>query len=410
MTTWIDQGGYPLVRVEDDGSLAQLPFSYQGEPGGAIGSEWQVPVLMRSFAGGDELPDHVLMDTRDLPSEVGGGDGAGLVINAGGSGYYRVSYPTAVVELLAGRLADLAPLERYNLVSDTWATALAGRAPLADLVRLARALADSGERDPSVWSVVLGAVGLFERVVPDTDRPALAASVRSLLGPLSRELGWDPRDDDGERTPALRAAVLRTLGTVGDDEVVHQEAFRRFRSGSGLDPDIESAVLDIVAATGGEDEFEAFLARYRAPANPQEENRYLYALAAFNDPGLATRAFELATSEVRTQNAPFLVQLLLANRVTGPGIWERVTEEWDALVAAFPSNMLPRMLDGVRLLCNPPSLAERVTRFIEAHPLPAGGKTVEQILERLAVNVTFGQREAADLAGTLGHGLGLPGS
>jgi puromycin-sensitive aminopeptidase len=271
-------------------------------------------------------------------------------------------------------------------------------------------LADSGERDPSVWSVVLGAVGLFERVVPDTDRPALAASVRSLLGPLSRELGWDPRDDDGERTPALRAAVLRTLGTVGDDKVVQQEAFRRFRSGSGLDPDIESAVLDIVAATGGEDEFEAFLARYRAPANPQEENRYLYALAAFNDPGLATRAFELATSEVRTQNAPFLVQLLLANRVTGPGIWERVTEEWDALVAAFPSNMLPRMLDGVRLLCNPPSLAERVTRFIEAHPLPAGGKTVEQILERLAVNVTFGQREAADLAGTLGHGLGLPGS
>jgi puromycin-sensitive aminopeptidase len=410
MTTWIDQGGYPLVRVEDDGSLAQFPFSYQGEPGGAIGSEWQVPVLMRSLAGGDELPDHVLMDTRDLPSEVGGGDGAGLVINAGGSGYYRVSYPTAVVELLAGRLADLAPLERYNLVSDTWATALAGRAPLADLVRLARALADSGERDPSVWSVVLGAVGLFERVVPDTDRPALAASVRSLLGPLSRELGWDPRDDDGERTPALRAAVLRTLGTVGDDKVVQQEAFRRFRSGSGLDPDIESAVLDIVAATGGEDEFEAFLARYRAPANPQEENRYLYALAAFNDPGLATRAFELATSEVRTQNAPFLVQLLLANRVTGPGIWERVTEEWDALVAAFPSNMLPRMLDGVRLLCNPPSLAERVTRFIEAHPLPAGGKTVEQILERLAVNVTFGQREAADLAGTLGHGLGLPGS
>ncbi|MGH9078549.1 MAG: M1 family metallopeptidase, partial [Acidimicrobiales bacterium] len=409
MNTWIDQGGYPLLRMEEDGSLAQAAFSYQGEPGGAIGSEWQVPVLMRPLTGGDSEPVPVLMDTRDLPAETAGGDGAGLLVNAGGSGYYRVAYPTAMVELLAGRLADLTPLERYNLVSDTWAAALAGRAPLGDLMHLAGALADSAERDPSVWSVVLGAVGLFERVVPDADRPVLAAAVRSLLGPLADQLGWDPRDDDGERTPSLRASVLRTLGIVGDDQAVQEEAVRRFRSGAGLDPDIESAVLDVVAAGGGGEEFEAFLARYRAPANPQEENRYLYALASFHDPALAARAFDLAISEVRTQNAPFLVQLLLANRVTGPGTWDRVTAEWDSLVAAFPSNILPRMLEGVRGLCHPAELAAGVTRFVEDHPLPAGGRTVDQILERLAVNVAFADREGTGLAGTLGHDLGLPG-
>ena len=76
----------------------------------------------------------------------------------------------------------------------------------------------------------------------------------------------------------------------------------------------------------------------------------------------------------------------------------------------FPSNILPRMLEGVRGLCTPPELAEQVTGFVEAHPLPAGGKTVEQILERLAVNVAFGTRERVTLAGTLQHGLGLPGS
>ena len=64
-------------------------------------------------------------------------------------------------------------------------------------------------------------------------------------------------------------------------------------------------------------------------------------------------------TEVRTQNAPFVLQLLLANRVTGPATWQRVTEEWDTLVARFPSNILPRMLDGVRGLCHPPELAAR---------------------------------------------------
>ncbi len=410
MTTWIDQGGYPLLEADENGSLTQVPFSYQAEPGGAIGSDWQVPVLARPIGDIETGPAAVLMDGTELPGGAWDSEGEPHLVNAGGSGYYRVAYPTATIELLAERLADLAPLERYNLVSDSWAAALAGRAPLTDVVRLARALADSNEGDPSVWSVVLGAVGLFERVVPDPDRPSLAASVRALLGPLGARLGWEPGDDDGERTPSLRASVLRTLGTVGDDHGVLEEARRRFTGPGGLDPDIESAVLDIVAAHGGPAEFDSFLARYRAPANPQEEVRYLYALASFNDQALAWRAFDLATSEVRTQNAPFLVQLLLANRVTGPEIWGRVTDEWGMLVDMFPSNILPRMLEGVRGLCHPPELAEQVSRFVRGHPLPAGGKTVEQILERLAVNVSFGTRERSALAGTLHRGLGLPGS
>jgi hypothetical protein len=65
------------------------------------------------------------------------------------------------------------------------------------------------------------------------------------------------------------------------------------------------------------------------------------------------------------------------------------------------------MLDGIRGLCSSKELADQVTAFVVAHPLPAGGKTVEQILERLAVNVAFGERERAHLAATLTASLGL---
>ncbi|MHB1710401.1 MAG: ERAP1-like C-terminal domain-containing protein, partial [Acidimicrobiales bacterium] len=342
----------------------------------------------------------LLEGTSTAPGTVGV-----RLLNAGGSGYYRVSYPAATLERLAGCLADLAPLERYNLVSDTWAAALSGQGSFPDVLRIARALADSRERDPSVWSVILGAVGLVDRVIPEGDRPVLQQWVRALFGPLGAGLGWDPQAADTERTPSLRASVLRTLGTIGCDEEVRAEAKSRFASAgtNALHPDTESAVLDIVASTGGEAEFESYLARYRSPSTPQEENRYLYALASFDDPGLADRTFGLALAEVRTQNAPFVLQLLVANRSTGPGTWSRITEEWDTLVERFPSNILPRMLDGVRGLCSPPSLAAEVTAFIEAHPLPAGGRTVEQIIERLAVNVAFGEREGDHLAAQLGE-------
>jgi puromycin-sensitive aminopeptidase len=405
MDTWIYQGGYPLVRLADDESLSQEPFSYQGEPGGAIGSRWQIPAVVRSLSGtgtgGDPLPPMaILVGQEGVPSSSL--RATDPLVNAGGSGFYRVAYPTAVVERLSAILPELEPLERYNLVSDSWAAALAGQAPVTNVLRLARALSRSGERDPSVWSVVIGALGLLDRVVPDADRGVLQEAVRSLLGPIADHVGWDPRDDDGERTPSLRASVLRTLGTVGADQAIRDEAGRRFdaaRSGgdTALHPDTESAVLEIVATTGGPSEYAVYLERYRKPTNPQEENRYLYGLAAFDQPELAQRTYDLATSEVRTQNAPFVLQLLVTNRLTGPTSWERITTDWDSLVERFPANILPRMLDGVRTLCRTPEQAQAVAAFVKSHPLAAGGKTVEQILERLDVNVAFGQRVGSGL-------------
>ena len=279
MDTWILQGGYPLIEVADGGTLRQAPFSYSGAPGGAIGADWQVPVLTRPLSDPAAAAGPVL-----LTADAGGegdprGDGSGILVNVGGWGYYRVAYPPATLERLATDIATLEPLERVNLVSDAWAAALAGRTPLADIVRLARALVEAEDRDPSVWSIVLGAVSLWDRAVPDGDRPQFEEAVRTLLVPVATDLGWDPAPTDDERTPALRAAVLSTLGTTGVDTAVRERAETRFaeslRGGGALHPDTEAAVLDIVAAHGGAAEFDAFVERMRHPSTPQEEVRYL---------------------------------------------------------------------------------------------------------------------------------------
>jgi puromycin-sensitive aminopeptidase len=407
MDTWINQGGYPLVTVGEGGAIAQQPFSYSGEPGGAIGSRWQIPILHRILGSADDWAESGLLTAASgTVDDVGDGD---LLVNAGGSGYYRVAYDTRAVARLAAGLGALTPLERYNLVSDTWAATLAGRTPFADLLRLARALGDSGEGDPSVWSVVIGALGLADRVAPDDARPALAAGVRSLLGPLVERLGWDPSPADDERTPSLRASALAALGTIGDDPDVRDEAARRFAASDDqpLHGDTASAVLAIVAANGGAAEYETFLGRYRSPADPQQEGRYLDALAGFRQPELAARTFELAMTEVRSQDAPFLIRLQLWNRYTGPGTWKQVVAAWDEFPGKFPSTTLPRMLDGARALCSPPELADEVTAFVQAHPLAAGGRTVEQILERLATSVAFGRREGPGMATVLADVLGV---
>ena len=335
-----------------------------------------------------------------------------MVINAGGSGYYRVAYSPERVAHLAGRLGDLAPLERYNLVSDTWAATLAGHARVADLLRLAKALADSGEGDPSVWSVVVGAIGLFDRIVPAEGRAdpgrrrphaARPAGRPPRLGPVARGRRAHPVAPVGRPAHARhhrgRSRRAERGGAAGSrpGRPPRSTATRPPRCSTSWPP------------TAGVDEYEACLATYRSATTPQEENRYLDALASFGAPDLAARTFDLAMTEVRSQDAPFLIRLLLANRETGPATWERIVAAWDEFPKKFPSNTLPRMLDGVRALCSPPELAAEVTGFITSHPLAAGGRTVEQILERLAMSVAFGQREGAGLADTLTEVLGLEG-
>src|SRR5256885_12674282 len=87
------------------------------------------------------------------------------------------------------------------------------------------------------------------------------------------------------------------------------------------------------------------------------------------------RSLEVSRSEVRTQNAPFVVQLLLGNRVGGPLSWAFVKQRWEELLARLPDNTIPRMVEGVSALWRPAELAADVHAFFAEHPLRSGQRT-----------------------------------
>ncbi len=154
----------------------------------------------------------------------------------------------------------------------------------------------------------------------------------------------------------------------------------------------------MIAATGTAEDHADFRARQAAATNPQDEQRYLRALADFNDPGVFADTMAMTlTDQVRSQDAPFVLRKGLINRERGADAWAFVEDHWDDIGGRLPSNSISRLLEGVRWL-NDPELAARVTAFLEAHPVPQGAKTIAQHLERLQVNVTLRRRESARLA------------
>ncbi len=230
----------------------------------------------------------------------------------------------------------------------------------------------------------------------------------ALIGPVHQYLGFDARPGEGERTPTLRAMAITLLGTVGRDEVVRTEAARRFDaspigggSGEPIPPDIETATVAAVTQLVRPGDYDALLERYRAASTPQEELRSLGALATFPDVDLCLRTFDLAMTEVRSQNGFSVIGALLANPMACQAVWIRMTETWDAMLERFPKNAPPRMLDSLPALCADADFADGAVAFLRDHPLASGPRRVAQSVERLQVNVAFAARERPALAESL---------
>ncbi len=409
MNTFILQGGHPLVTLRGD-VLSQEPFELGPVPSGttsSIGRSWNVPVAVRALAahGQPGAPVGRLL-LGASPTRVPEADEGLAVVNAGGWGVFRVGYEPEHRLALAGHLAELTPLERANLLADTWATTLGGQSELREFLQLAARL--GLEPDPVPWTSVAAALTLSNRIALPEQRAALHEAVGALVGPIHEHLGFEARPGESDRTPTLRALAISLLATVGHDEVVRAEAARRFDqspigggSGPPIPPDIETATLAAVTQLVRPGDYDALLERYRAASTPQEENRSLGALSMFPDVDLCLRTFNLAMTEVRSQNGFSVIAALLANPVACQAVWTRMTETWDAMLERFPKNAPPRMLDSLPALCADADFAESAAAFLRDHPLASGPRRVAQSLERLLVNVAFAARERPALAESL---------
>ena len=409
MNTFILQGGHPLVSLHGD-ALSQQPFSFGPPPPGvesSIGDVWNVPIAVRALpaAGGSGAPvRHLVLGPE--PTRIDEAHQGLAVLNAGGWGVFRVGYENEHRLALAEHLPELTPLERANLLSDTWATTLAGLNGLREFIVLASRL--GLEPDPAPWASVGSALILANRIALPEDEAAVHEAAAALLGPTYRNLGFDAASEEGDRTPSLRSLAINLMGTVGADAGVRNEAARRFDaspigggSGPAIPADIESATLAVVAQLVRPGDYDALLERYRSASTPQEEMRSLGALASFPDVDLCLRTFDLALTEVRTQNGFSVIAALLANRVGNQAVWTRITETWDIILERFPKNAPPRILDSLPALCADVDFARGAIAFLKDHPLASGPRRVAQSAERLNVNVAFAARERPGLADSL---------
>jgi puromycin-sensitive aminopeptidase len=408
MNAWIFKPGYPILLVTQDGdrlTIEQQRFTYLAQPltssTADANQQWQVPIQMRIIANGKtELRRLLLTEKRTQLTLPAGFES--VVLNEEGHGFYRLRYtPDLLKRLMGVTSTGLTAIERFNLVNDAWASTVAGMMSMTDYLDLTAQF--THERDKNVWEIILGSLHTLHRLLDDSHRPQLEALVRERLGPVYANLGWTPKDGESELIKQLRGEIIRALGTLGNDLGVQQKATALYATPGSVDANVMPAIIATLAHIGDAARYAEYVQRYQQATTPQEERRYLYSLALFRPHELLQQTLRKSINgEIRTQDAPFIVRMIMTSVYGRDLAWDFVKKEWDTMDRLYPKNGLRRMCEGITGLVTP-QLERDVRRFFEERAIDLGGKTLEQYLEQLHIGVTLRERERNALPQYLGH-------
>jgi puromycin-sensitive aminopeptidase len=401
MDTWVFQQGYPLVSVRKADSagsivLSQSPFRYL-KNGGEANQLWYVPVCVSCITA-DGAREEFFALTEAEQSFYLGEELSNVVVNAGGKGFYRVSYSQELLDSMLKRLDKLSGAERFNLISDLWAATQAGDLSLANYMASLKTIL-AVETDSNVFSVAISSIAYLRRITKAASPEKFSkfvALVADLLQPALSRLGWESRSGETPQDAELRSSLISTLGSLGDKSVCEKVAglwSAYLKDRKSVDSNMLPALVETTASQGDDACYQQFIQLKESASTPQEESRFLFALASFRSQTLIEQTLGgTLNGTVRIQDAPQMVRALFMNPEGGNAAWEFLKKNWQQMVTAFPLQGIIRLCEGVTALVNP-ELEPEIREFFQTNNVRGNEKALAQNLETLSIANRFLGRE-----------------
>jgi puromycin-sensitive aminopeptidase len=403
---WITQAGHPLLRFSGTGErITVRQQRFFADPAAPTSDGlWPTPVVIK-YGTSEGVREHrVLIDGPAMEIALPASDW--FYPNGEGAGFYRFALDDAALAQLVRVLQSaLTAPERLALVGNQWALTKAGHASAAQFVAMLAGFYSEADR------AVLAAVTerlywLSTHVVDDEVRPAFERFADAFFRPHLDALGWDPQPGDTPDDRLRRATAIAALGELGGAQDVASEAARRLArylaDPSSIDPNLASVVVSITARTGDAALYDRYLDRKRAAASdPEEEQRFLFGLTAFERPDLVERTLALTVSDdVRPQDRAHLFARLLGGRESRGAAWRFLRDRWTAIVTGLDPMLQQNVIRGLAQL-TPEPMAREVREFLPPRATDETRETISQAVEQLAIDAAACRRLAPEIAAAL---------
>ncbi|MGA7730676.1 MAG: ERAP1-like C-terminal domain-containing protein, partial [Chloroflexia bacterium] len=414
MASWINQGGYPVIRVSLESNtlkLSQKRFFSSPDARGH-GQMWHVPIVLRYEDAAGIRQRRVLLDSLEMavPLDIEG-DLKWLYANAEEIGFYRQHLDSTVMPGLLANLDKLSPLEQTGLVSDQWALTRNGTQGISGFLEVLSALTSTTHYN--VLEAVVGRLHAIEDLLEDLDDTAALRKFRAWVGDRFRaqmeEVGYEPRHADDQNDTQRRVALVDAMSTIAEDEEAVRQAThyasREAEDPASVDPNLAGLYVLSAARTGDRARFDRYVDIYKARkesgSSPQETNRYLYSLAQFRQPETIDAIYALMADGVIPQEA---VGRVLRQQF---GLAHAKVAAWHYIKANWPTiRNLGDMWTGflVELTGRLPSnLRGDIVAFFDANLQGVAEKPYARALETLDQLAEFKQRIGADLIAWFKH-------
>jgi aminopeptidase N len=406
MQSFVDQPGAPVLSVSSrcvsgatEVTVRQQRFvgalDAAGAAKAAAPQTWTLPVCIET--GGGE-PTCTLVTEREQTLRAPGCGAA--MVNAEARGYYLTEYEPAAVLALATRTPALSPAERISLLGDEWRMVRAGRHDIGTYLDLAAAFA--GDETPAVLEDLAGRLGyVMSFVASDGERPAFEAWLQARFRPALDALGITGGAGDSDDINRRRGTLMQLLeGDPGVRQRARALAEGYLADPATLSPTLVGPVLRVAASGGDAALYDRYLARVTAAsAAPEDYYRFFNALGSFRDPALVARTLRFAMSpEVRSQDTPVLMAMLLASPASQDAAWAFVKDQWPAIVAKLGVFQgVPNVVNALGAFCSTDRAAD-ITAYFKTHPVPEAARILQQATERINACAAVDTRQSPPFA------------
>jgi aminopeptidase N/puromycin-sensitive aminopeptidase len=406
MATFVNQSGAPLIDIRTqctaghtEISLSQRRFfADRSKLEAGSPEQWQVPVCLKT--PGSRPATCELLTEKKKTVQING-CAPWVFANATGRGYYRVSYDSeAIRNISAAAEASLTPEERISFLNDSWAMVSVGRQSIADFLNTVTAM--KSDRTRAVVEAMLGPLRqIHGDIASSADRPAFEAWTRQLLRPLAQELGSTAKPGDSDELRQLRAVVLRTLGSAGNDpEVVARarlvtEAY--MKDPNSVDPTALPDAIALTASHGDTVLYEKFRDCMKNARTPDEFYTYLRNLENFRDPDLALRTAQLfLTPEVKGQDV-YQILGVVGNRDTQKVGWDFVKSHFTELRDKLGAELGSGLASVANYFCDE-TLRDDSQKFLADQKIPGSQRDLANARERVNACIDLRRLQQSNLS------------
>jgi puromycin-sensitive aminopeptidase len=412
MDAWVFTPGHPVITVNQSKlagfiELSQKEFKllHQGSDTNEESPVlWPIPITLKAKTRDGVVEQKFIFDEKTSTVYIGEGV-EWVVVNANGSGFYRVLYSAPLAAaLVANKKQVMTEVDRYNFLNDSWACVRARLISMLDYLKICEQFID--EEDNKIWGLILQPLNYLHSVSAGPVKAAIEAHLRQLLVPILNRVGMETKAGESVKVTDLRKQVMFTLGTTGKDTVMQcwpvlekaREMYAQWKvDPASVDSNVFANMVYVLAENGDKALYDEFNALRLSAKTAQDQSRFLRALASFKDGELITATINLALSgEIRVQDAASFFASMLSSDVSCLEAWQATKDNWDKITAMWPEHSVPAIFGSLTSLDTPELEADAIDFFTKKHKIEFGQMKLAQGLEKLRINVLLRQAVEAD--------------